>query len=245
MKKIIKKILPRPVIDYLIYIFYYKIYRRGYFAQNEIDKKLKRYLNFQNGFFVELGANDGFTASNTLYFEQKMNWRGVLVEPSPNLFLSCIFYRNKLGNSIYCNACVPFGYEDKYVDIEYAYLMSTSKNLDSDIPDKESFMEKARENTDKYQRNLRFGSSACTLTSILDQSNAPTTIDFLSLDVEGAELDVLKGVNFKKYIFNYILVECRDIKRLSEYLAIHGYVVVDKLSFHDYLFMHSKKELAR
>ena len=160
---------------------YYKFFRRGYFAQSNLDKKLQKYLDYKNGFFVELGANDGFTASNTLFLEQKKNWRGILVEPSPNLFLSCSFYRNKPGNSIYCNACVPFNYPEKYVHIEYAYLMSVSSNLELDINDRDQFLYDARKGFNRHESSLSFGSVAKTLSSLLDESNAPKIIDFLSL----------------------------------------------------------------
>ena len=238
-KNFIKSILPRPVIDHLIYLFYYKLMRRGYFAQSALDKKLKRYINYDKGFFVELGANDGFTASNTLYYEQKRNWRGILIEPSPNLFLSCVYYRGKDGNSIYCNACVPFDFREKYVDIDYAYLMSVSKNLISDDTDKDNSLKHAKRNFNKYQKSLTFGAVARTLNSLLDESQAPKIIDLLSLDVEGVELDVLKGVNHSEYRFKYILVECRNIERLSEYLKQCGYKLIEKLSHHDYLFCQS------
>ena len=236
IRRIIKKILPRPVIDFFIYHLYYKIYRRGYFAQSNLDKKLKKYIDYKNGFFVELGANDGFTASNTLYFERKKNWRGILIEPSPNLFLSCCFYRDKPGNHIFCNACVPFEYKDEYVEIQYAYLMSISSSLKSDLKNKKDFIDQARKGFNKYEKSLSFGAKARTLSSILDSTDAPTVIDLLSLDVEGAELEVLKGINFFKYSFKYILVESRDINRLKSFLYTNGYHLIDKLSHHDYLF---------
>ena len=236
----VKRYVPRPIIDHLIYLIFYKFIKRNYFAQNNLDKKLTKYIGYKNGFFVELGANDGFTASNTLHYEIKYNWRGILIEPSPNLFLSCAHYRNKPGNSIYCNACVPFNFDSKYVDIEYAYLMSVSANLESDIVDKQKFLNDARQNFNNYQKGLKFGAVARTLSSILDESNAPLEIDLLSLDVEGSELDVLKGVDFEKYQFKFLLVECRNISRLSKFLEEKNYTIIDQLSHHDYLFSYSK-----
>lgn len=230
--------LPRPVLDYIIYLIYYRLIRRSYFAQSGLDKKLKTYINYTDGFFVELGANDGFTASNTLYFEIKKNWRGILIEPSPNLFLSCAHFRDRKGNKIFCNACVPFGYTKKYVDIDYAYLMSVSNDLEKDIP--ENFIDHAKSDLDKYHKNLRFGSIARTLSSILDESNAPDTIDLLSLDAEGAELAILKGIDFSKYKFKFMLIESRSIDKLTEFLSLHGYMKIDQFSHHDYLFAHNK-----
>ena len=233
LKNIIKYLFPRSVIDHLIYLFHYRIFKRGYFAQSQLDKKLKKYINYNDGYFIELGANDGFTASNTLYFELK-NWRGILIEPAPNLFISCTYYRDKPGNHLFCNACVPFDYQDKYVDIEYAYLMSVSDSLQKDIPD--DFINNAKINLNKHQQELKFGAVARTLTSILDESNAPKKIDLISLDAEGAELPILKGIDFNKYKFKYLLIESRSIDELTTFLNHYNYFLVEKFSHHDYLF---------
>ena len=69
---------------------------------------------------------------------------------------------------------------------------------------------------------------------------APSLIDFLSLDVEGAELDVLKGINFSQYNFKYIVVECRSIQRLQDHLKNFKYKFIKKLSSYDYLFVLNK-----
>ena len=234
-KKIIKNLFPQGVWDYLRYLKY-KFFKNGYFAQNDLDKKMLKYLNYKNGYFIEIGANDGFTASNTLAFENKLNWRGVLIEPSPNLFLTCCYYRSKIGNYIYCNACVPFDYKDEYVVIDYANLMSISASLNNDIKDIESFKKKGKAHLNKFGRKLKFGAIARTLTNILNDSNSPNNIDFMSLDVEGAELDVLNGLDFGKYVIKYILVETRDSKKIENFLKNHYYIMIDVLSHHDYLF---------
>jgi FkbM family methyltransferase len=235
MKRFIKGLLSQPAWDLLRYCKY-KFLRNNYYALNDLDKKLEKYLNYDNGYFVELGANDGFTQSNTLAFEKKRGWRGVLVEPSPHLFLSCCWYREKSGNKVYCNACVPFDYKEKYVDIDYANVMSVSSSLPTDIKDIERFKAVGKSHLSEASKKLRFGAEAKTLTQILQESESPSEIDLLSLDVEGAELSVLSGIDFGKYKFKFMLIECRDIDRLSKFFSNYGYAQVDKLSYHDYLF---------
>ena len=66
---------------------YMRNYRSGRFARFNLDQKLETLLPHRNGFYVELGANDGALASNSYYFELKKGWTGVLIEPSPNLYL--------------------------------------------------------------------------------------------------------------------------------------------------------------
>jgi hypothetical protein len=80
-----------------------------YFSLNQLDRKLEKYLDYDDGYFVELGANDGVTQSNSLYFEKYRNWRGLLVEPATRNFLKCLKNRSP-RDSIYCAACVSFDY---------------------------------------------------------------------------------------------------------------------------------------
>ena len=235
IKKLLKNFIPVPIWDYLRY-WKFRVFYRGHFAGKGLDIKLEKYINYNDGFFVELGANDGYTESNTIYLEIHKGWRGVLIEPSPNLFLSCT--RTRKRNKIFCNACVGMDYDKKYVDMEYANLMSISSNLDVDmgVSNQEIYLKAGREHLQTNQRNLKFGALARTLSSILDESNAPKEIDFLSLDVEGAELDVLRGVDFNNYSFKYMLIECRTIERLESYLLERGYQKIDKLTHTDHLF---------
>jgi FkbM family methyltransferase len=186
-----------------------------------------------------LGANDGVSQSNSLYFELKRNWRGILIEPAPHNFLLCKENRST-KNHIFCNACVSFDYKDKYVDIRYANLMSISENLKLDLEDKDAHIQSGKRFLSSTEDVFSFGAVAETLTAILKKSNAPKKIDFLSLDVEGAELEVLKGVDFDEFSFKYMLIEVRDIKRMESFLSQYGYILEKQFSSLDYLFKHIK-----
>ena len=63
---------------------------RKYVALNDLDKKLEKYLNHSNGFFIEAGANDGLKQSNSYYFAKSLQWKGILVEAIPELFEKCV-----------------------------------------------------------------------------------------------------------------------------------------------------------
>lgn len=82
----------------------------------------------------------------------------------------------------------------------------------------------------------KFVVRAATLTKVLDEVKAPTKIDFVSIDVEGSELNVLMGLNFQKYHVGYILIEKRDLNQIATYLSTKGYQLIDKFSDKDYLF---------
>lgn len=213
----------------------YRKLKSGRFSRFTIDKDLEKLMNYDGGYYVELGANDGALASNTFYFELKRGWRGVLIEPSPNLYLSCV-QRRGLKNSVYCNACVGFDYPHKYVDMVYADSMTISENLDLDIGDKDDFISYGKTHLRGSERVFKFGALAAPLSHLLDDAKAPEFIDLLSLDVEGAELEVLKGVDFSKYKFKYMVIECRDLEPLERFLSEYNYSVEKKLTHHDYLF---------
>jgi FkbM family methyltransferase len=209
--------------------------QRIYRGLNELDRQIEPYLDIDGGFFVELGANDGLFQSNTWYYESQRGWRGVLVEPAPNLFLEC--RRNRIASThIACAACVAFGYPNEFVRIVYSNAMSVSLGIESDLADPLAHAELGRQFLREGETVFAFGAVARPLSDILDEANAPLTIDFLSLDVEGAEIEVLKGVDHERYRFRYMLIECRDIDRLSAYLAPLGYLLLKRFNEHDYLF---------
>jgi FkbM family methyltransferase len=215
--------------------FVKRLLRGKYHGLNSLDKKLERFVDCDNGYFVELGANDGVTQSNSLYFEKYRGWRGLLVEPAPQNYLKCIQNRSKKSN-IFCAACVSFAYTQEFVRIAYSNLMSAPIGLQSDIDNPRAHAQSGQAFLGKCEALFEFGAVARTLNSLLLEATAPALIDFLSLDVEGAELEVLQGVDHQAFRFKYMLIECRDLPRLSAYLELHGYRFIEKLSEHDCLF---------
>jgi FkbM family methyltransferase len=207
-----------------------------YYGLNGLDQKLREYLDYDRGYFVELGATDGVSQSNTLFLERNKKWRGVLIEPSLNKFLECTKARSR-ENAIYCAACVPFNYQDKFVELLYSNLMTVPSSLPGRIADPQSHARKGEQFLKEHERVVRFGAEARTLTDILIDAEAPDKMDLLSLDVEGAELQVLYGLDHQRFRFKYLLIEYDDFDALDEYLRPLGYKYVDRLSHHDWLFM--------
>jgi hypothetical protein len=91
-------------------------------ALNELDKKLEKYLSFNEGVFLEVGANDGYKQSNTYYFERMKNWKGILIEPIPELFESCKKLRKK--SQVFNYICSKPEDSGKNKTIKFADLMS-------------------------------------------------------------------------------------------------------------------------
>jgi FkbM family methyltransferase len=217
------------------------IYKRNslglnvFFGLNNIDEKLLKYLNYENGYFIELGANDGVTQSNTLFLEKNKNWKGILVEPMPANFLLCKKNRS-LNNHFFCNACVSFDYSDKFVEMIYSNLMTTTLEIESDISNVIEHTSSGSSFLEAEEDVFSFAAIATNLNNILVKSKAPALIDFMSLDVEGVEIEVLKGINHDEFRFKYILIESRNFSKLQSYMNSIGYFILDNLSEHDYLF---------
>ena len=131
---------------------------------------------------------------------------------------------------------MSFDYKEKFVEIVYSNLMSTSLGLETDISDSENHALIGKQSLEKDEDNFNFGAIAKQLNNILLKVNAPKKIDFLSLDVEGSEIEVLKGINHNEYRFKFICIESRDIKKINNYLTINNYLLIEQLSPIDYLF---------
>ena len=153
-----------------------------------LESKLSKIFNKRDGIFIELGANDGIFQSNTFLLEKKLGWRGILIEPSFKGYKLCVKNR---PNSLCLNyACVSNDYIDEFVSGDFG---------DNNPMASVNGIRKGR------------GSScvkvkAITLEKILDEYNYEH-IDFLSLDTEGYELNILKGLNLDKYRPRYMLIE--------------------------------------
>ena len=199
---------------------------------NNLDRKLEKYLNFKNGFFIEAGANDGYNQSNTYYLEKFLGWRGILVEAIPSLYEKCKCTRSH--SSVYNYALVSQEFTNNFVEMHYANLMSVVEGSLKNSESQKKHLEYGLE-CQKIAETYTVKVPAITLETILIEIPYLPTIDFFSLDVEGYELDVLKGLNIEKYQPRYILVEARFFDEVHSFLE-PLYDLVEQLSYHDFLY---------
>lgn len=198
---------------------------------NALDKQLFSKYEFfrkRDGFFIEAGANDGVRQSNTLFFEEYLGWKGILVEPILKVYKECLKHRY-WRNAIYNYALVSDTYDDERIIIEYSPethgLMSVPKGL----PHTKQHLEKA------HEEGVGVWCMPITLNKILTQQNVKY-VDLLVLDVEGYEPQALRGCDFGKYHIEYILIESQYNPEEIEKLLSPYYNKIDKLSYHDYLW---------
>ena len=220
--------------------FLSRISGNSFWGLNGLDRELVQIIGTSKGFFVELGANNGLNQSNTKHLELFHGWSGILIEPFQGNFN--LLARNRSHRTSFVNAaCVAADYTDSTVDLLYANLMTTPLAGKSDIEDREGHAKSGQEFLAKGEVVYKFSAPAMTLTEVLEKEKAPSKMELLSLDVEGVELEVLKGLNHSKYRFEWLLVESRNQLPVSDYLAAQGYTFHSKLSGHDYLFRDGPK----
>lgn len=203
-------------------------------ALNAIDDKLAKYLGYRGGFFIEVGANDGFTQSNTYFLEKFLGWSGILIEPIPNLFEQCRKTRTK--SAVFNCALVSNDYSSKAVSMRYANLMSLTEGALSNRSIESEHIS-AGLKVQNLDRSYKIDVPARTLESVLDDvKDKPAIIDFFSLDVEGYELNVLNGLDLEKYRPKYLLLEdFFNTQEVHSYLAVY-YSLVEMFTDHDYFY---------
>jgi FkbM family methyltransferase len=183
------------------------------------------FRDVRDGFFIESGACDGIFQSNTYYLETELNWSGLLIEPNPDYVEECIFNRPK--SKVYSCALVSPDYQG---DSTVLYSIAC-KGAMGTVGDRGIWINESE--TPVVHENI----PVKTLTSILDEIQPPQ-INFMSLDVEGYELNVLQGLDLEKYKPEVIVVECHGelIREVDNILSIY-YNLDNKISDIDYVYL--------
>ena len=166
------------------------------------------------GYFIEVGAGDGYHLSNTYLLEKFYKWDGLLIEPSKNLYDDQKKFRSckKINAAVYKKDTTKFYYER-----EDPYSGSISNELEY-----------------KKKHKIRF----LKMSTIFKLKKIKQKIDYLSIDIEGNELDVLTTIDFKTHRVKFISIEHNfdRQKRLKifNFLSKLGYIrILKKISYMD------------
>lgn len=185
-----------------------------FYSQCQEDVYLNQYIfnNKKNGIYIELGALDGILYSNTKFFEDSLNWTGILIEPHPNKFE--MLQKNRPNNFLF-NSLVSCHSEP----LEFRYFVNhhaAVSGVENTLPKEhfENYFENVRTRT-LPQNKIYIKPQS--LTEIV-KSTQLTHIDLLSLDVEGHEYEVLKSWDFSIPI-DVILIEMLGVQPDKEELC--------------------------
>ena len=149
-----------------------------YYSQAGQDEWVIQKTNHKkSGYFVDLGAYDGINYSNTYYLEKEMEWNGICIEADPSNFSSLVKNRKCICKNL---------------------AVSDTKGI---------FLFNSSDMGGKLDNRGKTEVECDILENILSDNLAPNIIDYLSIDVEGKELDVLRNFLFSKWKFRFITVE--------------------------------------
>jgi FkbM family methyltransferase len=164
--------------------------RQDLFVLSELSFK-------RNGFFVEFGATNGIDLSNTHLLETKFDWRGILAEPAKVwhaellanrkafVELDCVWKAS--GETLIFNEVAHERFKGEFSTIDSFSSSDNHGNLRS--------------------RGLKYEVNSISLLDMLEKYNAPKSIDYLSIDTEGSEYEILSAFDFRAYDIKIITCE--------------------------------------
>lgn len=185
-------------------------------SENSEKVQVWEFFGFaEEGYFVEVGANDPKSLSQT-WFLERMGWQGVLVEPLPE---RCEALRRDRPKSKVFEVAVSAPEKTGEADF---YVKDVFSSLERHLKD----------NVMEYEKVLRVKVS--TLDAVLDEAKIPR-IDFLSVDTEGTEIDVFRGLDIRRHRPALVLVEDPVLTLdLHRHLEASGYRLIRRTGFNSW-----------
>jgi len=177
----------------------------------------------KNKFFVDIGAADGITASNTFLLEKFYKWKGICVDPNPVFFQS-------LFNSRDCHASTLCVYDKTGQILPFKFCNNEHEffgwNFKSSILDHFNLPNKDIEKNFKEINVLTI-----SLKDLLKLYCAPKVINYVSIDTEGSEYEIIKNFDFNEYDIRSLTIECLNVDKkhkIRKILVDNGYILYNK-----------------
>jgi FkbM family methyltransferase len=200
--------------EHAAYLDFQAAHPQQSFSQIGQDLFVLHVLNGKRGgYFVEFGATDGVSLSNTCLLERRFGWRGICAEPSRQ-------WHRELRANRKCE-----------IDTRCVWSNSGDSLAFSEYEDGEYSKLSSFDATDGRALNRRLARQyeveTVTLTDLLAWHDAPAEIDYLSIDTEGSELEILAAHDFNRHRFRIITVEHNGSwerrRRIARLLLAQGY----------------------
>lgn len=195
-----------------------------YYAQYGKDELLNNLLfnNKKNGFFIDVGANDGVSINSTYFLEKHLEWSGICLEPLERRYLELVKNRPRsicLNKALYNkNGVISFrdvsGYPEMLSGIEECYSDNHKQRI-------------AHESN--FDNNKVITVECINFDKLIEDYNIKK-INYLKIDTEGSEFEILKSLNFEKVDIEVIDVENNYNVDYASFLKSKGYSL--KLKHH-------------
>jgi FkbM family methyltransferase len=178
----------------------------------------------RGGYFVEFGAADGVSLSNTVLLERSFGWNGIVAEPAKS-------WHRALRENRRCIVDTRCVWELSRQHLSFAEPVDALLSTISDYKDVDDHRELRRD-------SVTYLVETVSLNDLLEEHSAPTRIDYLSLDTEGTEFEILRTFDFDRHDVGIITVEHAYDRvrrnRVHELLRSRGYTrVLQEISLWD------------
>jgi len=191
------------------------------------------FFNYRNGVFVDIGANDGVSFSNSLFFEEELGWQGICVEPLPHVF-------EKLKQRRRC-ICVQGCVADKMKSAKFLQITSGPEMLSGLLFNYHpAHIKRIEEELRRSGGKASIIDVPCFLFNDLMKRYGFKHVNFLSIDTEGNEFEILSTIDYESFQIDVITVEdnYNDI-RMPQFLEKKNFYFLKKQG-EDLIFVNNK-----
>jgi FkbM family methyltransferase len=198
-----------------------------YYSQCGQDKFVNErfFKNKKNGVFIDIGAHDGVSYSNTYFFEKDLDWTGICIEPHPQRFKDLLSIRSNK------TICLPIAVADFDGSSKFLQVTGYPEMLSGllDYYDPRHLDRVDKEISNRGGDKITIDVQVLKLKNILEKYKI-VHVDFMSIDTEGSELEVLKSIDFSKVVIDVIMIENNfGENKISQYLISRNYKLIRRI----------------
>lgn len=212
------------------------IYSATYYSKDGQDAYIhkKFFPNKTHGTYIEIGAHDGIKYSNTYFFERYLSWNGMCIEPIAEVFEQ--LRKNRNNNCICVQGCIS----DLEGEAQFLYVNGYCEMLSGlALKYDPRHIQRIKLEAAQWGDTFELRTVSCYKLNDLLHNHGLYHIDYLSIDIEGGELDVLKSIDFATFDIDVISVEDNyGYPEIRTFLEEQGFVLVATLQ--DLIFRNKK-----
>jgi FkbM family methyltransferase len=207
---------------------------KSYSQHNQDINVLKYFNNKRDGFFLDIGAHDGQTLSNTYLLEKEFGWKGICFEPMPHQFARL----DECRTSLNINAAV-FNKEgiENFTLVDYDGYPDMLSGISSEISFRH--MGNLISEGSRMKAPLRTIKVKTVILNDILEDQGISEIDFVSLDTEGAELSIVQSMDHHKFHFKLFAIENGNSDpEIRNYMTSQGYKMLGRWAIDDVFIKH-------